>query len=135
MAKEVPAFLRAEIANNATDPTQEPQNRIRTAWTLENNHLRGRPAATRHDDPENLGCRCLLLQRFGKVLPSLSEFTPVFFELLFQIGTRLARPTNVSSRLRSGRTKTRNTCLALRPLARQGHLVGTVTGPFPVGPS
>src|SRR5215510_9087615 len=28
MAKEVPAFLRAEIANNATDPTQEPQNRM-----------------------------------------------------------------------------------------------------------
>src|SRR5262245_40856825 len=28
MAKEVPAFARAEIANNATDPTQEPQNRM-----------------------------------------------------------------------------------------------------------
>ena len=28
MAKEVFAFLRAEIANNATDPTQEPQNRM-----------------------------------------------------------------------------------------------------------
>src|SRR5215831_5563927 len=28
MAKEIPAFLRAEIANNATDPTQEPQNRM-----------------------------------------------------------------------------------------------------------
>jgi GAF domain-containing protein len=28
MAKEVSAFVRAEIANNATDPTQEPQNRM-----------------------------------------------------------------------------------------------------------
>ena len=27
MAKEVPAFLWAEIGNDATDPTQEPQNR------------------------------------------------------------------------------------------------------------
>ena len=26
MGKEVPAFLRAEIGNDATDPTQEPQN-------------------------------------------------------------------------------------------------------------
>ena len=26
MAKEVPAFLRAEIGNDATDPTQESQN-------------------------------------------------------------------------------------------------------------
>jgi hypothetical protein len=25
MAKEVPIFLRAEIGNDATDPTQEPQ--------------------------------------------------------------------------------------------------------------
>jgi hypothetical protein len=28
MAKQVPAFLRTEIGNNATDPTQEPQNRM-----------------------------------------------------------------------------------------------------------
>ena len=28
MAKEVPAFLRAEIGNDATDPTQELQNRM-----------------------------------------------------------------------------------------------------------
>src|SRR5262245_54303365 len=28
MAKEVPAFSRAEIANNATDPTQKPQYRM-----------------------------------------------------------------------------------------------------------
>jgi hypothetical protein len=27
MAKEFSAFLRAEIGNDATDPTQEPQNR------------------------------------------------------------------------------------------------------------
>jgi hypothetical protein len=28
MAKEVPVFLRAEIGNDATDPRQEPQNRM-----------------------------------------------------------------------------------------------------------
>src|SRR5437660_1366792 len=31
-------------------------------------------------------------------------------------------------------SKTGNACSALRPFARQGHLVGTVTGPLPVGP-
>ena len=40
-----------------------------------------------------------------------------------------------ASRLRSGRTKLATARSALRPLARQGHLVGTVTGPLPVGPS
>ena len=28
MTKEVPAFLRAEIGNDAADPTQQPQNRM-----------------------------------------------------------------------------------------------------------
>ena len=28
MVKEVPAFLRAEIGNHATDPAQEPRNRM-----------------------------------------------------------------------------------------------------------
>jgi hypothetical protein len=36
----------------------------------------------------------------------------------------------VSSRLRCLRTKTDNACSALRPFARQGHLVGTVAGPL-----
>jgi hypothetical protein len=39
---------------------------------------------------------------FGKVLPSLGKFVPVFFELLFQIGTRLTHPTKALSRHRSG---------------------------------
>jgi len=43
-----------------------------------------------------------LLQRLGKVLPSLGEFAPVFFELLFQIGTRLTHLTDARSHLRSG---------------------------------
>ena len=42
------------------------------------------------------------------------------------------RPTRVL-RLRSGRTKLATARSALRPLARQGHLVGTVSGPVPVG--
>ena len=73
------------------------------------------------DHAQDIGGRGLLLQ-------SLVEF-------LFQVRVGCAKAFNVSSRLRSGRTKTTNAGLALRPLARQGHLVGTVTGPFRVGPS
>ena len=62
----------------------------------------------------------------GLLLQSLVEF-------LFQVRVGCAKAFNVSSRLRSGRTKTTNAGLALRTLARQGHLVGTVTGPFRVG--
>jgi hypothetical protein len=86
----------------------------------------GAIAAYLADELEHFAGRGLLLQRFG-------EFAFVFFELLFQIGTRLALPTNVHSHLRSCRTKTTNA--ALRPLTRQGHLVGTVTSPVLAGPS
>ena len=68
------------------------------------------------DHAQDIGGRGLLLQ-------SLVEF-------LFQVRVGCAKAFN---RLRSGRTKTTNAGLALRPLARQGHLVGTVTGPFRVG--
>src|SRR5215468_8107948 len=44
------------------------------------------------DRAEYLGGRRLLLQRLGK-------FAPVFFELLFQIGTRLTHPTNALSHI------------------------------------
>src|ERR1700757_3938967 len=57
----------------------------------------------------------LPLQRRGKMLPSLDEFVPVFFELLFQISTRLTHPTNARSHLRCLRTKTGNASSALRP--------------------
>jgi hypothetical protein len=69
------------------------------------------------------------------VLPSLGNFVPVFFELLFQIGARLTHPTKALSRHRSGRTKTGNAFSALRAFARQGHLVGTVDRPMLVAPS
>ncbi|HEX9274145.1 MAG TPA: hypothetical protein VGA01_18250, partial [Candidatus Binatia bacterium] len=49
-------------------------------------------------------------------------------------GMRLAPPTMVRSRLRSGRTKT-NVGSALRPSARQGHLVGTVSSLDPLNPN
>src|SRR5262249_16402881 len=42
--------------------------------------------------------------------------------------------SNVSFRLRSGRTKLAAACWALCAFERQGHLVGTVTGRLPVGP-
>src|SRR6267154_594918 len=44
-------------------------------------------------------------------------------------------PPAWGGRLRFGRTKVATARSALRPLARQGHLVGTVTGPLPAGPS
>ena len=53
-------------------------------------------------------------------------------KLLFQICVGCAKAVKLSSRLRSGRTKVATARSALRPLARQGHLVGTVTG-FPAG--
>src|SRR5215467_2040239 len=78
--------------------------------------LAGRTA----DDLKDLGRRGLLLQRLG--------------ELLFQIGVGCAKTVNVSSRLRL-RTKTGNAFSALRPFARQDHLVGTATGPRSGRPS
>ena len=83
-------------------------------------------AGRRADDTEHLRGRALLLPRLGK-------FASVLFELLFQIGARLTRPANGRTCLRSGRTKLATGRSALRPLARQGHLVGTVTGPLPLG--
>ena len=61
----------------------------------------------------------LLLQRLG--------------ELLLQLGAVFADMTNARSHLRSGRTKLATMRSALRPLARQGHLVGTVIGRLAVG--
>jgi hypothetical protein len=63
------------------------------------------------DDPQNLGCRHLLLER-------LCEF-------IFQLRGGFADAADVSSRLRSLRTKTGNACSALRPFASQDHLVGS----------
>src|SRR5262245_3339626 len=73
------------------------------------------------NDLQHLCSRSLLLQRL--------------IELLFQVGVGFAEAVNVSSRLRCLRTKTGNASSTLRPFARQGHLVGTVTGPLPVDPA
>src|SRR6476660_6936603 len=75
----------------------------------------------RRDDLQHLRGRSLLFQRLG--------------ELLLQLGIGCAKAVNLSSRLRCLRTKTGNASSALRPLARQGHLVGTVAGRLPVQPS
>src|SRR4029450_7832343 len=72
----------------------------------------------------------------------LGEIVSLRFELLFQIASMrlellyqcrlgFTRRSNACSRLRSARTKLATACSPLRPLASQGHLVGTVTGPFP----
>src|SRR5215831_2304859 len=75
-------------------------------------------AGRARDDTQHFIGRRLPLQCLGKVLPSLDKFVPVFFELLFQIGTRLTYPINARSRLRSGRTKLA-AALAARPGYRQ----------------
>src|SRR5262245_26543368 len=67
------------------------------------------------DNPQNLSHRRLLLERLGK--------------FLFQIGAGFADAANAHSCLRSGRTKLAAACWALCAFERQGHLVGTVTGP------
>src|SRR5215472_7692663 len=86
------------------------------------------------DCAEYLGGRGLLLQRLGKVPLHLGELTGARFELLFQLA-RIGPVANARFRLRSGRTKLaaarRSTICTF---ARQGHLVGTVTGP-PLRPS
>src|SRR5262245_5220935 len=94
------------------------------------------------NDAQHLGGCCLLLQRLGKLLPSLGELGPRFgeppsacVEFLFQFGPRLVRPSDVRSRLRSGRTKLAAACWTICAFVRQGHLVGTVTGPPPGRPS
>src|SRR5262245_13977690 len=82
------------------------------------------------DRAEYLGGRGLLLQRLGKVPPHLGKLTGARFELLFQLAQRIGPVANARFRLRSSRTKLAaarrwTTCT----FARQGHLVGTVTGP------
>src|SRR5438045_7720234 len=70
------------------------------------------------DDLQHLGGGRLLLQRLCKVLARLGEFAPRCFKLVFQICVGCAKAVNVSSRLRSGRTKVATARSALRP-ARQ----------------
>src|SRR5262245_29992778 len=86
------------------------------------------------DRVEYLGGRRLLLQRLGKVPPHLGELTGARFELLFQLAQRIGPVAAARFRLRSGRTKLAGARWTLCTFARQGHLVGTVTGP-PLRPS
>src|SRR5262249_31851366 len=72
-------------------------------------------AGRARDDAQHFGRRRLLL-------PHLGEF-------LFQIGAGLADAANARSRLRSGRTRLAVACWAFCAFERQGHPVGTATGP------
>src|SRR5215510_12080243 len=81
------------------------------------------------DCAEHLGGRRLLLQRLGKVPPHLVELTGARFELLFQLARRIGPVANARFRLRSGRTKLAAARWTICNFRRQGHLVGTVTGP------
>src|SRR5256885_1322848 len=68
------------------------------------------------DDLQNLGRRRLLLPRF-------SQLARARFEFFLQLCSEFANAVNVSSRLRSRRTKTGSVRSALCLFARQGHLV------------
>ena len=72
---------------------------------------------------KHIGGRGLLLQRLGKVLSRFREFARARFELPFQLGGRFRGWVQRALSCRSGRTKAAS------------HLVGTVTGSLPVGPS
>ena len=65
----------------------------------------------------------------------LGKLAGARFQLLFQPDESVAPVANARSRLRSGRTKLAAARWVLCAFERQGHLVGTVTGPLPVGPS
>ena len=95
---------RAEIG--LAQPRRVRQHRLKDRFQL---------AGRAGDDTQHLRRRRLLLQRLG--------------EFLFQLG--VGRAVNVSSRLRSGRTKLAAAWWALCAFERQGHLVGTVTDPLP----
>src|SRR5215831_16263163 len=84
-------------------------------------------AGRARDDAQHLGGRGLLLQRFGELLPSLGELMGARFELLFQLDQRIGPVANTRSHFRSGLTARWAICA----FERQGHLVGTVTGPPP----
>src|SRR5262249_11479604 len=73
-------------------------------------------AGRTRNDAQHLRGRGLLLQRLS--------------ELLFQLSGGLARLADARTRLRSGRTRLAAACWALCAFERQGHLVGTVTGPL-----
>src|SRR5262249_55031287 len=84
------------------------------------------------DRAEYLGGRRLLLQRRGKVPPHLVQLTDARFQLLFQLAQRIRPVPN--ARLRSGRPNVGGAHWGICTFARQGPLVGTVTGP-PLRPS
>src|SRR5262249_33803807 len=79
------------------------------------------------DRAEYLGGRRL-------VPPHLGELTRARFELLFQLAQRIGPVANARFRLGSGWTKLAGARWTICTFARQGHLVGTVTGP-PLPPS
>ena len=71
----------------------------------------------------------MLLQRLDKVLSRLGDLASACFELLFGISAGLASSTDARFRLRSGQTKLATVRSALRPFARQDHLIGAEPGP------
>ena len=111
----IPVAAKNCRVQRLTETHSSPDNRVQDRLDV------GRRAADRSKDS---GRARLLLQ-------SLTQLARARFEFLLQhiAGGLLSARTH----LRSGRTKVATLCSALRAFARQGHLVGTVTGPLPRG--
>ena len=87
------------------------------------------------DDAEHLGGRSFSFDRLGEECPCLGKLLRVCFEFISKAARGSGSwPTRVCAFVPVER-RPRTRGVALRPLARQGHLVGTVTGPFRVGGS
>src|SRR6478672_4331398 len=70
-----------------------------------------------------------MLARLGKMLSRFRQFGSAYFELRFQLDQSIGAARGGCSCLRSNGTKFAPVCSTFRQFARQGHLVGTVTGP------
>src|SRR5262249_27761767 len=75
------------------------------------------------DNAQYLRGRCLLLQRLDKLLPSLGEFAPAFFELVFQIGGLSLHSITSSARARKDSGIVRPIAFAGLTLATSSNLV------------
>ena len=68
----------------------------------------------------------------GKVLPSLGECAPAFFELLFQMGTRLpVHSITSSARASTDAGSSRPSALAVLRLITSSYFTGAWTGRSP----
>src|SRR5262249_61276172 len=83
-------------------------------------------------DARDSGSGRLLREVLVRLSPRFSKLAGANLELLLQSLGRIAPVSRARFQLRSGRTKLATSRVAFCAFERQGHLVGTVTGPRPV---